>query len=239
MPQTWKVGELAKQTGLSVRTLHFYEKIGLLRPLQRTPAGHRLYVDSDIARLQRILSLRQLGFSLDEVHACLEKPEFALGPLIKLHRARLGEQIALQQQLYQRLASLEALVEAKAPIPVTQILRTMEKMTMIDQYLSPQQLADVEERRASYAKEHGIDLDGKQSELFTAFRKHMEAGDDPRSPAVQALAKQHQAYGAVASGGDPAVAEALGKLIGENADMQALLGLDDALIAYLARANAP
>lgn len=61
----WRVGELAKRTGVSVRTLHWYEEIGLLSPSQRSEAGHRLYAAEDLGRLQQIQSLRQLGFSLD------------------------------------------------------------------------------------------------------------------------------------------------------------------------------
>jgi len=69
-----KVGELARRTGLTVRALHHYDEIGLLRPSLRTEAGHRLYSEGDVARLQRVLSLRQLGFSLEEVRDCLDRP---------------------------------------------------------------------------------------------------------------------------------------------------------------------
>ena len=69
-----KVGELAKRTGLTVRTLHHYDAIGLLKPSLHTEAGYRLYTANDIARLQQVLSLRQLGFSLDEVRAAWTGP---------------------------------------------------------------------------------------------------------------------------------------------------------------------
>jgi DNA-binding transcriptional MerR regulator len=57
-----KVGELARRTGLTVRTLHHYDEIGLLNPSLHTEAGYRLYTAGDVARLQQVLSLRQLGF---------------------------------------------------------------------------------------------------------------------------------------------------------------------------------
>ncbi len=63
----WKVGELAGRTGLSVRALHYYEEIGLLLPSRRTGSGHRLYSAEDVLRLQRIVSLRSLGFTLEEI----------------------------------------------------------------------------------------------------------------------------------------------------------------------------
>lgn len=73
----WKVGELAKSTGVSVRTLHHYDHIGLLTPSDHTETGHRLYTTDDIARLQQILSLRQLGFSLEEINEFFENPDFS------------------------------------------------------------------------------------------------------------------------------------------------------------------
>ena len=68
-----KVGELARRTGLTIRTLHHYDEIGLLKPSGHTESGHRLYTSSDITRLQQVVSLRQLGFSLDEADATSEQ----------------------------------------------------------------------------------------------------------------------------------------------------------------------
>src|SRR4029077_3201950 len=91
-----KVGELARRTGLTIRTLHHYDEIGLLKPSLHTEAGHRLYTADDIARLQQVLSLRQLGFSLEEVRDCLDQPSFSPLEVIRLHVERLREQIELQ-----------------------------------------------------------------------------------------------------------------------------------------------
>ena len=59
--QSWKVGDLARITGLTVRALHHYDHIGLLSPSLRTAAGHRLYTAADVARLYRVCLLRRLG----------------------------------------------------------------------------------------------------------------------------------------------------------------------------------
>src|SRR5439155_16209651 len=97
-----KVGELSKRTGLTVRTLHHYDEIGLLRPSLHTGSGHRLYTEADVARLQQILSLRQLGFSLEQVRAALDRADFSPLEVIRLHVTRRKEQIALQQGLCER-----------------------------------------------------------------------------------------------------------------------------------------
>jgi len=106
MSNLLKIGELAKQTGLSVRTLHYYYEIGLLVPSHRTEADHRLYSDPDIVRLQQILSLRQLGLSLTEIQDCLASPEFSLPKVIDLHLARLQEQMAVLRSLFTKLSQL-------------------------------------------------------------------------------------------------------------------------------------
>lgn len=72
--QAWRVGALASATGLTVRALHYYDQIGLLRPSRRSAAGHRLYDAADVARLYRLSLLRRLGFPLDQITGVLEDP---------------------------------------------------------------------------------------------------------------------------------------------------------------------
>lgn len=103
MQELWKIGELAKRTGLTVRTLHHYDEIGLLSPAHRSEAGYRLYMGDDVVRLQQITSLRQLSFSLEEIGGCLEQPGFSLERVLRLHIERLGEQIEQQRRLRGRL----------------------------------------------------------------------------------------------------------------------------------------
>jgi DNA-binding transcriptional MerR regulator len=91
-----KVGELAKRTGLTIRTLHHYDEIGLLRPSHHTQSYHWLYTAVDVARLQRVLSLRQLGFSLEEIAGCLDQPGFSTLEVIQLHATRLRERVTVQ-----------------------------------------------------------------------------------------------------------------------------------------------
>src|SRR5436853_7526704 len=95
----WKVGELAARTGLTVRTLHHYDQIGLLSPSGRTGSnhgsGHRLYTTADLARLQQILSLKMLGFGLEQIREYLSRGDYDPRRVVRLHlesvRGRAGE----------------------------------------------------------------------------------------------------------------------------------------------------
>lgn len=72
------VKEISKLTGISVRTLHYYDSIGLLKPTKVTKAGYRLYDDTALHRLQNILLFRELQFSLKEIKTILDNPDFNL-----------------------------------------------------------------------------------------------------------------------------------------------------------------
>src|SRR5437762_8533852 len=135
-----KVGELARRTGLTIRTLHHYDEIGLLKPSLHTAAGHRLYTAGDVARLQQVVSLRQLGFSLEEIGACLDRPDFSPLEVIRLHVARLREQMQLQRELCGRLEAIAAHLGKAGQVSAADFLRTIEVMTMIESYYTPEQL---------------------------------------------------------------------------------------------------
>ena len=141
-----KIGELAKQTGLSIRTLHYYDEIGLLCPSHRNEIGHRLYSDEDIIRLQQILSLRQLGFALKEIRECLENPDFSLSQVIHLHRDRMQEQIALYHTLLERLNGVVKELETTKSVAVENLIQVMETINMSEKYFTPEQQEVIEAR---------------------------------------------------------------------------------------------
>jgi DNA-binding transcriptional MerR regulator len=99
------VGELAKLTGLTVRTLHHYDEIGLVRPSGRSEAGYRLYADEDVLRLQRVLLYRELGLPLDQIAAVLDDPGESARASLLSHREVLVQKRA---RLDAMLAALDA-----------------------------------------------------------------------------------------------------------------------------------
>src|ERR1700722_15826894 len=111
-----KIGELAKRIGLTVRTLHHYDAIGLVKPSTRTDSGYRLYNRTDIARLHRIQALRGLGLSLAETGAMLAGEGAELRMVIRQQITSLQRQISQAVDLRDRLQSMEAqLDEAGEP----------------------------------------------------------------------------------------------------------------------------
>jgi DNA-binding transcriptional MerR regulator len=112
MGHTYRVGEFAALSGVSVRTLHHYDQLGLLRPSRRTEARHRLYTERDLLNLQQVLTLRYLGFSLEQIGRLLQQPTFDLVTSLEAQRQVLSERIAELQEMGAVLKRLLAQHEA-------------------------------------------------------------------------------------------------------------------------------
>jgi DNA-binding transcriptional MerR regulator len=210
-----KVGELARRTGLTVRTLHHYDQLGLLKPSLHTESGYRLYTRGDVARLQQVLSLRQLGFALEEIRDCLDRPGFAPLEVVRLHVARLRDQIELQRKLCERLEALVEHFRMAEEVSVDEFVQTIEVMTMMEKlaeqmnkYYTPEQLKYFEERRKAGGPEmEEATQKGPQmwAELFADVTAAMDAGVPPEDPKAQELAKRWLALVTLVTGGDPGI----------------------------------
>ena len=132
-----KVGELARASGLSIRTLRYYDELGLLTPSRRSPAGHRLYGDHDVQRLYRICLLRRAGLALAEIGKALDEPSWDLRHAMLTHLQLLDHQQAIAAALRRRLtamitASNTADCTPAEPPSTTRLLKTLEDMTMLN-----------------------------------------------------------------------------------------------------------
>jgi MerR family transcriptional regulator, thiopeptide resistance regulator len=229
----WKIGELARRTGLTVRTLHHYDEIGLLSPVERSGGGHRVYGEADVQRLYRIVSLRSLGFPLEAIAAALDADGFDARAAVEDHLARLEAQMEQQRQLQQ---NLRRLLER---LGTDDFLTTIEEMTMRERYYTPEQLKELEQRRQAIGEEAIRDVEREWAEIFATLRAAMDAGTDPADPKLRPLAERGQELVAMFTGGDPGIAEAL-KRMWENEDPEKVShGMVDAeVMAYYGRVQA-
>ena len=208
-PPPWKIGELAAQTGLSIRALHHYDQIGLLVPSQRTASGHRLYDRVDIVRLQQIQSLRLMDLSLDEVRRLLDNEAISPRHLIDLHLARLHEVIALERRLVRHLRALGAHIDANKVASVEDLCRIIQEMTIMEQFFTRDQLAVLDQRRAQVGEERLREIRDAWAEIIPAVQKAMDAAVDPTSPEILAIARRWKALEDEKTGGDPAISQAI------------------------------
>lgn len=202
-----KVGTLAKQTGLSVRTLHHYDDIGLLRPSGRTPSGHRVYGAADVARLGQIQALRATGMALGEISDLLDRPGYSPQRVIQLHLDRLHAQIAVQTRLVDRLEQLAHHLNTAAPISVDDLCCIIEAMNAMDKYFTPEQQAELKERAANIPQGRMEEVGREWGEIIPAVRRHMEQGTAPDDPAIVALAERWRALVNEFTGGNREIAK--------------------------------
>jgi DNA-binding transcriptional MerR regulator len=208
-PEAIRVGELAKRTGVSVRTLHYYEEIGLLAPSRRSDAGYRLYTDADVVRLQQIMSLRQLGFPLEQIRDCLHRDDVPLLRVIEMHLAGLREQIALQGQLCDRLEAIARGLQVAEQPSVTDLLHTMEVMNRMEKYYTPEQQEWLKERRQTVGDERIREVEAEWPRLMAEVRAAIDAGTDPSDPHVQSLAARWQGLVQEFTGGNSGIFKSL------------------------------
>ena len=225
-----RVGRLAEQTGLSIRTLHWYDEIGLLKPSERTESGHRIYSREDVARLQQILSLRDLGFALEEIAECLDDPAFDHYTVVRMHRIRLQRDLERTQQLCARLARLEHQLEQGEVVSSEEFIQTIESIIMTEKYYTKEQQDYLKSRYEEVGEERILQVQKEWEELIAAARSEMEKGSDPMSEPVLAIARKWNGLVDEFTRGNPGITTSLKQMYDEEGSEKASRGMMDPAI---------
>lgn len=231
----FKVGEVAKRTGVSVRTLHYYDEIGLLSPASGATSRHRLYAAADIERLQQIKSMQQLGFSLTEIREMLDKPDSSVGETLVSHLQRLNEQILAQQRLCERLKSIIDKLHRAETVSVHDFLDCLRETTNVEKYYTPDQLEYLAERKEIVGEERIQEVQQEWLELIAAVRAEKAKGTDPASETMRELARRWQGLIDEFTGGDKGIEQSLANMYRDNPDAASQHGydMDGGLMGYV------
>ncbi|WP_426364527.1 MerR family transcriptional regulator [Streptomyces sp. E-08] len=197
----YSVGQVAGFAGVTVRTLHHYDAIGLLSPGGRSTAGHRRYDDADLDRLQQILFYRELGFPLEEVAVLLDDPHADPQEHLRRQHTLLTERIG---ELKRMAAAVENAMEAKK----MGINLTPEEKFEVFGDKDPERFAEESARRwggshsheqaqaraAGYGKEDWQRMKDEVDAWGAAYAALMAGGADPRSEEAMDLAEAHRRH---------------------------------------------
>ena len=151
---TWRIGELARETGLTVRTLHHYDQLGLLSPLSRTDGGHRCYTSGDVRRLHRIVAMRSLGISLEVIGTLLDgepDPTSLLRRQLDVVEERIRKASDLRARLLDVLNNLGRNAEPSA----RQLMQLIEETVAMNEPMTPEQFAEFKEELQRQVRELG------------------------------------------------------------------------------------
>lgn len=217
-PATWKVGRLAEASGLTVRTLHHWDEIGLLRPSLRTAGGHREYTEDDLGRLYLVLALRRLGLGLESIAVCLDAGVDP-GRLVRDHLAAVEAQAAALDRLRERLGRLrDGLTAGRAPAAADLIgaLRAVgaagggpEGRQVLARHLDADQAEVLRVRAESLGPAAHYLLEVEWPELYRRAEALRTDGVPPDDRRVRRLAARMDELSALFTGGDPAISAAV------------------------------
>jgi DNA-binding transcriptional MerR regulator len=195
------VGTVARLAGVTVRTLHHYDEIGLLTPSGRSDAGHRRYADPDLERLQRILFFRELGFGLDEIKKVMHDGGADASAHLRRQHAMLRERI---RRLERMATAVEKALEART---MGVSLTPEERLEVFGDFDPDAHAAEAEEhwgeadafresqrRTARYTKADWQRMKEESAAPITALAAAMHAGTPADSVAAMDAAEAHRQH---------------------------------------------
>jgi DNA-binding transcriptional MerR regulator len=216
----YRAQQFARLAGVTVRALHHYDRLGLLKPKQRSSAGYRLYSQQDFGRLEQIVVLKFLGMPLKQIRTVLES-EAQLGIALRRQQSILAEK---RRQLDQAIAAIsnaqQSLDSAHEPDWrlfqfIIQEIEMQNSMDWSKKYYSPEAQAKVAERQKLWSPELQEQVSKDWAQLIAEVE--LALGEDPSGAKAQALAARWRKLVEGFTGGDPEIQKGLNKMWADQA----------------------
>lgn len=218
----FRIRQFATLANVTVRTLHHYDRLGLLRPKLRSEAGYRLYGREDLGRLERILVLRYLGLPLREIGDLLAAGGAGLSePLAEtlarqsavLRERRDGiDRVLRAVEHAQRQAQMQAEPDWLLCQSILKELQMQEQSKWIEKYYSPEARAAIDERRALWSPEMQAKVTAQWQQMYADVQAALDRGVSPESDEGRALAGRWMELVRGFTGGNEEVFKGLGRL---------------------------
>ena len=189
-----KINDVAKLTGITVRTLHYYDEIGLLKPSKITDAGYRIYDEKNLETLQQILLFREMNFPLSEIKEIISNPKFDRIDALEKHKNLL---IKKRQRLDNLINLVNNTIKGENDMSfkefdMTEIEATKEKYAkeVKERYGKTDAYKEYEVKTKNYDKDKWNDVNTEANEIFKTFADNKDKA--PESEEVQELVKRWQ-----------------------------------------------
>ena len=236
----YTVGELAKRAGLTVRTLHHYEELGLLRAPGRSEAGYRRYGEADVLRLHRVLALRDAGLSLKAIAPLLDGE--APRPLAEVLQGQIEQieaQLLAQETLLQTLrnAAKRLALHGDGGDALQVLLDAMQIRRVHERWFSAEQMRAMRLQWDALPEAERDAVEAEWPTLIRQAREAMEAGRDPASPEVQALVRRWLVLQKQFMNVAPGMKDTMQRMYAAEPELARQSGVTPDLIAYLRRSK--
>jgi DNA-binding transcriptional MerR regulator len=214
-----RIKAFATEAGVSVRTLHLYDRIGLLRPAAMSESGYRLYGDAELERLEHILALRFVGFNLDQINELLAGSALPLAAALHMQREVIARQKRRLESALTVIEEARRALTADASADRWKILRTvMEAFKMqndwkwTQEYYSEAAREKIDEHRLNTPRETIEQGQRDWTALIAEVEAAVANGDDPSGAQARALARRWRSLIAQFTQGDAEISRGLNRM---------------------------
>jgi len=215
--KSYRVKEFAGLTKVTVRALHHYDHIGLLKPSGRTESRYRIYTEQDLLRLQQIVTLKFMGFSLERIKAILARPNFAVRKALGIQIEAVDAEIGRLRRASKALRRMAEALDRGGHVDWNKVIKIMEVIQMSDEakkewtkkFFSEADMNEFEEIGKKYTPERMQDYQNKWAALIAEVEKNL--GVDPAGSLAQSLADQWAALLKEGYGGHEGLLQKIGK----------------------------
>lgn len=221
------VRQVAKAAGVSVRTLHHYDAIGLLKPAEIGTNGYRYYGKAELLRLQQILFYRELGLPLVEIGAILDDPAFDPVEALRGHRKALEGRIAHSRDLIRTIDRTIESLEKDEEMDDNDLYAGIAPETRArweresEKFWGAEAVRAAQEKARGFSKEKIAGIKREMEEIRADFTRLFREGADPGSEAAQAVTARHHAWVSNSWTPDAEQFRGLGRFYVENPEFRA------------------
>lgn len=198
---TWTVGEVARLAGITVRTLHHYDQIDLVKPSGHSAAGYRLYDEHDLERLQHVLFYRELGFGLEEIRDVMAAPDFERGAALREQRRLLEVEATRLQALLRAVEAAIAAHDAGISLTEAELFEVFGDFDPREYSQEVQQrwghtdaYRESRQRSLRFTQDDWREVAKEGEEIARGFAQVMLSGEAVDGPAVAELVLAHRRH---------------------------------------------
>ena len=216
--------EFAERAGVTVRTLHHYDRLGLLRPAAYTEAGYRLYGETELARLEQIVALKFVGLPLRQIKDLLDQSSLELPAVLRVQRQIVEERRRRLDQTLQAIVEAEWVLANEnngrwdALKKIIEVIEMGENWDWVKRYYTQEQRDELARRGTPEVVARGQQA---WSELLGEVEAAVADGEDPTGEKAQALASRWHALIEEFTGGNPEIRRDLESLYADRANWPA------------------